>query len=188
VGITENLLVTEPTSPDLGTTFVIHDNFRARNEFYGSELGLRTQVYRGRWSFDIMTKIALGNNHQTITIDGTTDITPFGGPTTSYNRGILAGGSNNGTYQRDNLTLIPQLNLQVGYQVTYNWRAFVGYDILYWGCVAQAADQIDLNVDPRNWPPNMSPVPGQGLPFPQFTGKTSCFWAQGVSLGTEFRY
>lgn len=181
VGITENLLVTEP-GPAFGTTFDIHDNFRARNDFYGSEIGLRTKLYRGRWSLDIMTKIAMGNNHQTITIDGQTAITEP--PTTNYAAGILAGGTNDGTYERDTLTLIPQLSLQVGYQVSRHCKTYIGYDILYWGSVARAADQIDLNVDPRNFPPVVS----RGLPFPEFPGKTDSFWAQGLNLGAEFQF
>jgi hypothetical protein len=188
VGVSEDLLVTQSSSPFLGTTYVIHDNFRTRNQFYGSEIGLRTQLYRGRWSLDILTKIAMGNTHQTITINGTTDITPLGGSTQRLNEGILAVGTNSGTFQRDTLTLIPQLNLKLGYQLTCHWRAYIGYDILYWGAVARAADQIDLNVDPRNWPSELSPSPTTGLPFPQFSGRTSSFWAQGISLGTEFRY
>ena len=163
---------------------MIHDNFRARNDFYGSELGLRTQIYRGRWSMEILTKIAMGNNHQTITIDGTTAITPLGGSTTLYNAGILAGETNGGVFQRDQFTVIPQLGLELGYQVNCHLRAYIGYDILYWGAVARAADQIDLNVDPRNFPP----ITQTGLPYPQFPGKTDSFWAQGIHLGTEFRF
>jgi hypothetical protein len=184
VGVTENLLITDETAA--GTSVVIHDNFRARNDFYGSELGLRTQIYRGRWSLEVLTKIAMGNNHQTITIDGQTINTPAGGPSQTYESGILAGDSstNAGVFQRDTFTVIPQVGLELGYQVTRHLRAYVGYDLLYWATVARAADQIDLNLDPRNFPP----VTQQGLPFPQFPGKTDSFWAQGIHLGTELRF
>ncbi len=42
VGIHENLTSTAPTY----ATFDIQDDFSARNDFYGSELGLRTKLYR----------------------------------------------------------------------------------------------------------------------------------------------
>ena len=71
---------------------------------------------------------------------------------------------------------MPQLGLELGYQLSCHWRAYIGYDLLYWGIVAKAADQIDLNLDPRNFPPSTQ----RGLPFPQFPGKTDSFWAQGV--------
>jgi len=184
VGVTEDLRITQPDTDSNGTTIVAHDNFRARNDFYGSELGLRTQIYRGRWSMEVLAKVAMGNNHQTITIDGQTIITPVGGATQHYDAGILAGTTNGGVYQRDAFTVIPQLGLELGYQVNCHLRAYIGYDILYWGAVVRAADQIDLNLDPRNFPP----ITQQGLPFPQFPGKTDSFWAQGIHLGTEFRF
>ena len=80
--------------------------------------------------------------------------------------------------------MIPQLGVELGYQVNCHWRAYVGYNVLFWGCVSRAADQIDLNLDPRNFPPSQE----GGLPFPAFPGRTSCFWAQGVNMGTEFRF
>jgi hypothetical protein len=183
VGVTENLMITAEGLQQ-GTTFAINDNFRTSNDFYGSEIGLRTQIYRGRWSFELLGKIAMGNNHQTITINGQTAITPVGGPTTTYDAGILAGPTNSGVYQRDTFTVIPQVGLEVGFQLSCHWRSYIGYDLLYWGTVARAADQIDLNLDPRNFPP----VTAQGLPFPQFPGKTDSFWAQGLHLGLERRF
>ncbi len=183
VGVTEDLGVTQP-GPSQGTAIGVSDNFRASNNFYGSEIGLRTQIYRGRWSFEVLTKIAMGNNHQTITIDGQTTITPLGGTTQTYDAGVLAGGTNGGVYQRDQFTIIPQLGLEVGYQLNCHWRAYLGCDLLYWGAVTRAADQIDLNLDPRNFPP----ITAQGLPFPQFPGKTDAFWAAGLHLGLERRF
>ncbi len=171
VGINEALGITQP-GPSQGTAIAVSDNFRAANDFYGSEIGLRTQIYRGRWSFEIMTKMAMGNNHQTITINGQTAVTPLGGATTTYDAGVLAGPTNSGIYQRDQFTVIPQLGLEVGYQLSCHWRTYIGYDLLYWCGVVRAADQIDLNVDPRNFPP----ITQTGLPFPQFPGKTDAFW------------
>jgi hypothetical protein len=179
VGIHESLRQIRPEA-----TFDIHDNFNARNDFYGSEVGLRSQIYRGRWSLEILTKIALGNTHETVTIGGQTVVTAPEQQTQTYGDGVFAGPTNSGTYQRDVFAMIPQLGVELGYQVNCHWRAYVGYNVLYWGCVSRAADQIDLNLDPRNFPP----VLPDGLPFPAFAGRTSCFWAQGVNVGTEFRF
>ena len=90
----------------------------------------------------------------------------------TYNAGILASGTNSGTYQRDDFTDHPAVGPELGYQLNCHWRAYVGYDILYWACVAKAADQIDLNVDPRNFPPQQA----GGLPFPAYPGRESSFW------------
>lgn len=182
VGIHESLRMTEASVA--GTTFDIHDYFRARNDFYGSEIGLRNRIYRGRWSLDILTKMAIGNNHQTVTINGQTVVTAPNQTSQTYNAGILASGPNSGVYQRDTFTIIPQLGLELGYQWDCHWRSYVGYDLLYWGSVVQAGEQIDLNVDPRNIPP----VQAGGLPFPAFPGRTTSFWAHGVNVGAEFRF
>jgi len=171
-------------APYAGNRMDIQDSFRARNEFYGSELGLRTQVYRGRWTLEILTKVALGNTHQVVNIAGHTVVTPTIGPTETYDAGVLAVGTNSGTYTRDVFTMIPQLGLELGYQVNCNWRTFVGYILLYWGFVVRAADLIDLNLDPRNFPP----VEEKGLPFPAFSGRTSSFWAHGINVGLECRF
>jgi hypothetical protein len=181
---TPSLLATTPTHPVLAT-FDIHDNFITRNEFYGGEIGLRTELYRGRWSLNILTKIAVGNTHETVDINGQTNITA-GGVTTPYNVGIFAGppGTNSGTYHQDLFTLIPQLGLELGYQLTCHWRTYVGYDVLYWGSVALAGPQIDRHLDPRNFAPQQA----GGLPFPTFPGQQSAFWAQGLHVGAEFRF
>ena len=183
VAIREDLRVTE-IGPMQNWLFQVDDGFRARNDFHGSEFGLRSRIYRGRWSLEVLTKIALGNTHQVVTIDGQTIVTPTAQPTQVRDGGVFAVRTNEGTYTRDTFTMIPQLGLELGYQVNDNWRAYVGYNILYWGAVIHAAEQIDLNVDPRNIPVVQNPA----LPFPAFPGKTSCLWAQGLNLGLELRF
>ena len=143
---------------------------------------------------DILTKIAMGNNHEVVNINGST-VTSANGQTTVFpHEGVFAVRSNEGVdaqgnvvpgvFTRDEFTLIPQLGLELGYQLNCNWRAYIGYDLLYWGSVVRGGDQIDLNLDPRNIPPAQAGA----LPFPQFPGRTSSFWAQGLNLGTEFRF
>jgi hypothetical protein len=76
------------------------------------------------------------------------------------------------------------LGTEISFQATCHCRLFVGYNLIYWGNVSRSSDQIDLNLDPRNFPPQ---IPG-GLPFPSYQDKTSNFWAQGINLGAEFRF
>jgi hypothetical protein len=165
------------------TTYDVRDSFRARNDFYGGEIGLRTQLYRGRWSLEVLTKIALGCNRQVVTVDGQGVI-----GTDAFNAGLFAGPSNSGTYARDVFTLIPQLGVELGYQWNCHWRAYVGYDVLYWGEVARAGEQIDRRIDVQNTPFFGRFDPTNALPFPAFPNKTAGFWAHGVNVGTEFRF
>lgn len=173
-------------SIELGATWDNYDSFRACNDFYGSEVGLRNQIYRGRWSLEILTKVAIGNTRQSVTVNGQTVYTPVFGAPATYGYGVLAlpnPPANIGTYERDVFTVIPQLGVELGYQLNCHWRTFFGYNVLYWGAVSRAADQIDLNVDPRN----MSTAPS-GMPFPSYLNKTTSFWAQGINLGLERRF
>ncbi len=94
--------------------------------------------------------------------------------------------TNSGIYTQDQFVVIPQLGLELGYQVTCHTRAYLGYNILYWGNVMRAGDQIDRNIDPRNWA--NAPDAANALPFPQFLNRCSSFWAQGINLGVEVRF
>jgi hypothetical protein len=164
--------------------FDITDSFRTRNDFHGAEVGISTQLRRGRWGLDILAKMAVGNSRQTAYISGFTQQTTSEG-VFNYNNGIYATLPNMGTYTRDQFTIIPQLNLELSRQLTCRLRAFVGYSILYWGSIWRAGDQVDLFIDPRNW----APLPQTGrLPLPTFPGQYTNFWAQGINVGMEWRF
>jgi hypothetical protein len=169
-------------------TYGIQDDFSAKNNFYGGEVGLRTRFNRGCWSLDVLTKVALGNNNRTVIVAGQTDATSPNGSTRVYGAGLLADSTNGGTRVQNTFTMIPQLSLDLGYQVNCHWRAYVGYSVLYWGGVSRAADQISLFVDPRNVPSSSVYNPSGALPFPQAFGATTNFWAHGINTGTEFRF
>jgi len=42
---------------------------------------------------------------------------------------------------------MPELNLKIGYDITPNLRAYVGYDFLFISSVVRPAEQIDLHVN-----------------------------------------
>jgi len=167
-----------------GTTFDIHDRFRTRNEYHGGELGLIAQFFRGRWSLDVGAKVALGSNSRVIDITGSTLITTPDGSSFTHSGGLLALDTNIGHYTDDKFVAIPEINFELGYQINCHLRAFVGYNFLYWGSVAHAADQIDFNVNPNYIPPAI-PV---GERAPAFTLQEGDFWAHGMNFGMELRY
>ncbi len=191
-----------------GTTFDIQDSFRSRNEFHGGEIGLITQRFHGRWSFEFLAKLAMGNNRQAVTIDGRTVTTVPGQAQISHRGGPLAmeyttstvpnntqvtrrGGllalknTNIGTFERDDFALIPHFNFEVGYQLTHRSRVYIGYDILLWWHVKRAGDHIDTRVNTSFIPPQIAPG---GDPLPEFAWRSSNFWAQGFNLGWELRF
>lgn len=168
-----------------GTQFAIRDSFRSYNEFNGAEIGLITQRFRGRWSFEFLAKLAMGTNRQLVSIEGQTMIVEPNDTEATQAGGLLAlRNTNIGTYKRKDFALIPQFNFEIGYQLTSRSRLYVGYDLLLWWHVKRAGDHIDTRVNTSYMPP---PNPG-GDPLPEFTWHSSDFWAQGFNLGCELRF
>jgi hypothetical protein len=170
-------LNTTPTEDngDEDPTIVVNDQFHTLNQFNGIDFGIAFERRKCRWSFDFLMKLALGSTMSRVTIDGSSVFTN-GATTIVGPGGLLAARSNMGTYDRDVFSVVPELGVTVGYDVSCQLRATAGYTFLYWNQVARPADQIDLNVNPN------------GTAFPQFNFHTTDFWAQGVNLGLEYRY
>jgi hypothetical protein len=174
-----------PNSVIRDTSIDVVDAFRARNDFHGGEIGLVAQRYCGPWSFELMAKMAIGNNHQVVTINGNTTVTQPGQSITNTG-GLLAQGTNIGPHIRDDFVVIPQLGLEVGYQVTCRMRAYLGYNLLYWAQVARAGDQITEFVDSGRLPGRTGHNPI--LPFPDYDYHGSSFFAHGINAGLEYRF
>jgi hypothetical protein len=166
-----------------GTTFVVDDHFRTENRFYGGQVGLDMECRKGNWIFGCKTKVALGGTNQVATIDGSTIIGTPGAGATGYQGGLLAQPSNIGRYSRDVFTVVPELGFTFGYQFNEHWRAFVGYNVIYWSDVARTGNQIDPVVNRAQLPPPT----GTGS-RPAFSFNGTDFWAQGVNIGLEFKW
>ena len=161
------------------------DQFKSQNEFNGGDLGLLAQFYKGRWSLDVLAKVGLGNQNQTVRIRGQTVITaPVGGTSTTYEGGLFALGSNIGHYDRDKFVAIPQIGLELGYQINGNLRAKFGYNFIYWANVVRSSEQISSQIDPNQIPPSSSSSATQ----PAFSWNDSDYWAQGLNFGLEARF
>ncbi len=172
-------------APNAGT-FDITDRFETRNQFNGAELGFVWQGRRGWWTLDALMRLGIGNVHQTATISGSTARTQNGVALPGFNTGFLAGQTNVGTYDRDQFTMIPELGLTAGYQLTRRWRATVGYSLIYWGNVIRPGDQIDTDVNPSFVQPQLAAP--TGAQRPQFQFQQADYWVQGLNFGAEFRW
>jgi len=191
-GLRENLAITEnltflPTAPSPpfvpGDTIAVADRFQTSNNFYGPQIGARAEWWRGRWLVNAVGRLALGDTNQQVRINGTTVFTdPSTGPVTQQG-GLLALPTNIGAYQRNQFTVVPQINFNLGRQVTSNLRVYVGYSLLYWSSVARPGDQIDFNVNPTQLPTATGPGTLVGPARPAFTFQDTGFWAQGINIG-----
>jgi hypothetical protein len=183
----EDLTVNTSLSSGLlppGTVVQVLDSFNTRNEFNGAEFGVAAQSRSCGWTLELLAKLALGNTHSDVTINGTTTTTtPSAAPTTGAG-GFLALPSNIGRFERNDFTTIPELGITLAYEVTPRIRATFGYTLFYWSKVARPGDQVDFNLNPSLFPPPSLVGPAQ----PQFRFITSDFWAQGLSLGFDCRF
>jgi hypothetical protein len=179
-----------PFPRDVFSTF---DQFQTENHFFGAQVGLK-----GEWIQDIffiqgVAKVALGDMHQTTKINGeltTNDFQGFTGPPDTFLGGYLAQRTNIGKHHRDHFAVVPEIDLNVGLQLTPRLRVFTGYTFLYTSNVARPGDQIDQGINPSQGP-GFTGDPASKLAGslrPAFTGKTTDFWTQGLSLGLELQF
>jgi hypothetical protein len=188
LAVTEDLVSTDPNSPTtpLGTRLTVNDQFYTANDFHGADLGLTGEFRRGPWALEWLAKVAVGPNAGVVDVGGTTTVAVPGFAPKTAAGGLLALSSNSGHFNKNRVSVVPEVGARLGYQFTPHLRAFVGYDFLYWTDVVRPGGQIDTTVNPNLLPPVVSPVTGPNRPAPRLT--TSDVWVQGLSLGLEVRY
>jgi Putative beta barrel porin-7 (BBP7) len=178
-----------PGNPDFlapGTRISTGDEFATKNLFNGFEFGLSGSYQSGPFSVVLLSKLAVGYNQQDVDIFGATYVSVPGTPSTNSTGGLLALPSNIGHFSRNSeISVIPEIELKVGYQLTPRLRATLGYTFLYWDNVVRAADQVDRMVNP-NLLPNSGATGGPLAPAFQFNRDN--LWVQGLEVGLEFRF
>jgi hypothetical protein len=183
ITIREDLTSLQANNPG---RFEVFDQFETRNEFNGAEFGFIWEGGWRRWTLEFLSKMAVGNVHQSARIDGGTTISPLTQPQQTFEGGLLAQRSNIGEYSRDEFGVLNELGLTLGLYLTPRLRATVGYTFVYLTPVVRAGDQIDLDVNPDLLPPETSPL--QGPLRPQFAFEESDYWADGVNVGLDWRW
>lgn len=186
----ENLTITEDLTVPLtamaiaGARFQLRDEFATENNFYGGQVGARL-TWKWRYlSVEALGKVALGGTQQSVTINGTTVITPLGQAPTTFVGALLAQPTNIGEYEQTRLTILPEAGIRAFVQVTSHLRANLGYTFLYASNVARPGEQIDRVVNPSQLPPGNLVGPAR----PAFVFRDTDLWVHGVALGLEYSY
>jgi hypothetical protein len=183
----DNLQIAEAVfAPQTGAVGRGFDSFSTRNQFYGGQVGavLETRLTQ-RLFLECRPKIAFGVTDQDIDIDGGLRLTQ-GGVTTFHRGLLLALPSNIGHYHSNVFAVVPEIGINLAYQLTDHLRARVGYTFLYWSSVVRSGDQIDRFL-------NAALIPGFGVPLagpirPLNPFQQTDFWAQGVNFGLELTW
>jgi hypothetical protein len=180
IELTENLTISrfsECIMPGCNnvTTDVV-DSFGTRNRFYGGQVGFDYEFHMARWILGLNGKVAIGDMHETVTASGLTVASP-GANVASSNTGLLVQASNSGRQTTDHFAVVPEVGVKVGYQITDNLSAYVGYSVLYMSNVVRPGEQVDLVVDKTGT-----------LHRPSIPLNNTSFWAHGWNAGLEWKY
>jgi len=201
INLDESLTITEnvvglPTAPAPFTNqlITVTDRFATQNHFYGGNIGADLRWYWGRWSVDVRGQVALGDTVQELDISGSQHFVPGvqtpAGLVQNFTGGLLALPSNIGHFTHNAFSVVPEIGVNLGYQILPYLRGFVGYNFLYWSNVIRPGTSIDRVLDVTkipNFPLSPEPAPVPGLhPAPIF--HEVGFWAQGLTFGLEFTY
>jgi hypothetical protein len=166
---------------------LVSDRFQTFNQFYGGQIGAETELRRGPWFLTVTGKLALGEVHQEVDIQGNTTFS-VPGLTTTTTGGLLAQPTNIGHFARDRFAVLPELGLKFGYQVNEHLRLFTGFNFLYINKVTRPGAEIDRTVNETQLPSIIGPGTLSGPARPALFFRDTDFWAYGVSFGLEFRY
>jgi hypothetical protein len=169
-----------------GTQLSAVDDFVAKNEFHGCDLGFRAQFPWQSVTMDLLGKVAVGNLHRVVSINGSTVTTVPGNAPVTQQGGVLALSSNIGTFSKNDFTIFPELGINLSWQVRPNLRLRGGYSALILTDAVRAAGQVDTTLNPNLFP---SAVPGQaGANRPAFILNRQDVIIHNLSAGLEFRF
>jgi Putative beta barrel porin-7 (BBP7) len=160
------------SNPAADLTTTRFDGFSTRNEFYGGQLGGRVSFRNDRIFLDTTAKVAVGPTYQTVNVAGNTEqITASTGTLIGSTAGGLFTGPTNIRQQNHNdISVVPEVQMKLGLNLSSNLTVFAAYDFLYWNEVVRPGDQMS----------HFSPQ----LPIFSRTD----FWAQGVTFGMEIKF
>jgi hypothetical protein len=169
-------------------TLTLFDRFDTENRFDGAQVGAQAEFRWDSLFVYLVGKVALGTVRQDVGIEGGTVLrTPFA-PQRTAEGGLFAQPSNIGQETQDDLAVVPEVGINVGWKITSYLQASLGYTFLYWGNVVRPGGQIDPATNPNLVVSSniFAFSGGSDRPAPLF--HKSDFWAQGLNLSFLFRY
>lgn len=168
----------------LGTTTNLEDHFVTRNEFHGGELGVSVDFEREYVTLAFLAKVALGNVHRVVDIQGNTVVTIPDLPATTTAGGLLTQPTNMGQYRSNQFGVLPEFGATTKVRLTRRVDFVAGYSLLFLNGVARSGAQIDREVNPSQ----IGGEPLAGVARPRFELAESDFWAHSLNLGVEYRW
>jgi len=171
------------------------DIFAATNNFYGGQIGLGVDFSCSCFFLNIKGKVALGEDFSKVHIKGKFKTNEFNsvfgeGPPKNFTGGIFALPTNIGKHCKSFFSVIPEVNVNVGYQFSDCLKLQAGYTFLYVSKLLWGINQIDRTIN-YTQSVALTDDPGAflvGPKRPHSLHRTKGLWVQGVSAGLVFSY
>jgi hypothetical protein len=183
---TESLFI----NPALNDVYSTSDRFNVDNNFYGGSLGASAIFSCHHLLFSVKAKIGAGAIYQSTKIRGRFDTNNYSGFTIvqTFDGGYFALPSNSGTKRRPKFSVIPEVEVNFGYEIIENLALNVGYNFLYVTNVLRALRQLDRHINPTGSPLyEETSTPVQiGASRPKSHMRSSDLWVQGVNAGIVY--
>jgi hypothetical protein len=166
----------------------ITDKFSTQNSFNGADVAFRGQARCGMFSLTTVGRVAVGNMHEVLRVRGVTSFVNNDAGQQGYAfGGLYANSANIGNFTHDKFTVIPELNVSLGMNITRSLSLFVGYNFIYIDNVARPGKQLNPVINPATIP--FSATYGNATFTPAHaTLVQSDFWYHAVSFGFQLRY
>jgi len=171
-----------------GAIISVADSIASRTKFFGAQLGAQAELQHGKFFALAVAKVGIGLNRQVISLNGSSMLEVAGAAAQPGAGGLLVLPSNAGERSNDDVGVVPEVALNLGYQVHRNIRVYMGYTYLYWNQVVRPGDQVNPVLDPRQLPTSVSFVPGSGATQPAPTFIKTDFWAHGLNIGLAVHF
>jgi hypothetical protein len=169
-------------------TIGVRDSFEATNRFYGGQLGLRSEAVWGKCYVGITGKIAAGLMNEVLDVNGQSELLdPTRGIATVVQGGLFATAGNIKRYRNDEFAVVPEVNINVGYQLTPGLTTFIGYNFLFMNRVLRPGTSVPRTVNTAQVPTSRD-YGAAGVPADNPALTQTDFWLQGVTFGLLFRY
>ena len=131
----------------------VTDSVLVFNQFNGGQVGLRGEAHCGMFVINMTGKLAIGNMHSRVQIEGTSNfVTPSTGRVGGAYGGLYNTATNIGTFNIDEFAVVPEANVNVGVYITRGLTAFLGYNFLYMNKVVRPGDQLNPLVNTATVP------------------------------------
>ncbi len=164
------------------TTFGV-DQFNTANDFYGLDLGFTGEYRCGKWTANVLVKTAFGKLNPSADINGVT-INTVGANVAAFEGNLLALQTNIGNHTKSTGILVPEIGVNLAYDVTESIRLRAGYTFLYLPNFYRPGENIDTTVNSNLTAPTRNIGPGS----PNLLLGNADVYLHAVNFGFELRY